>query len=197
MSDELTRLLFAGLVLALACQRLAELAVSRRHERALRERGAVEHARGQMPVMIALHAGWLVAMLAEVFVLERTFEPWLGASALAVLAVGQGLRLWAISALGERWTVRVLTWPGEHAVASGPFRYIRHPNYLGVWLETVALPLVHGGVITAAVFGVAQAAMLAVRIRAEERALRSHSNYAEQLDPLPRFVPRPAGHGPR
>jgi methyltransferase len=189
MSVELSRILFAALVGAVTCQRLVELAHSRANERQLRKLGAVEHAAGQMPVMIALHAGWLVAMLLEVFLLDRVAKPWLTGLSLALLVVGQVLRLRAIRALGQRWTVKVLTLPGDRAVAVGPFRYIRHPNYLGVWLETLALPLVHGAVLTSGVFALAQAALLAARIRAEERALRAHTDYAQQLDPLPRFVP--------
>lgn len=186
---------FILILLALvAMQRLVELRHSARNEARLRDRGAIEHAHGQVPFMIALHALWFAAMLAEGLVRPLAL-PWAvrGVALLGFLA-GQLLRLRAMRALGPLWTVKVLTLPGTHAVATGPFRFIRHPNYLGVWLETVALPLLVAAPWTAALFGAAQAVFLAVRIRAEEAALLSTTDYAEQLGQRGRFVPR-RGHG--
>lgn len=166
-----SRLLYTLLVALVAVQRLAELRVSRRHERALRARGAVEAGAGHYPVMVALHALFLVACAAEVWLLERPFVPWLGWPALAVLLAAQGLRYWTLSTLGERWTTRVLVPPGEPPVTAGPFRFVRHPNYLAVALEIAALPLIHTAWLTALLFSLANAALLRVRIGVEERAL--------------------------
>jgi len=169
----LTRWLFAGLVAAVAGQRLWELRRSRCNERELRAAGAVEHAPAQMPVMRALHGAWLVATVAEVFVLHRAFSPALAAPAAIAFVAGQGLRLAAMRALGARWTVKILVLPDAPPVRRGVFRFVRHPNYLGVGLEIAALPLIHGAWITALTFSAANAALLWRRVRAEEHALET------------------------
>ena len=166
-----TRVLFSALVLLVATQRLVELRLSGQNERALRAHGAQEHAPEQMRWMRLIHAAWLVAMLLEVWVLERSFDLGLAAAALAVLTVGQVLRLTAIRTLGPRWSVKVLTLPHTPPVTTGIYRFVRHPNYLGVVLEIAALPLFHGAYLTAAVFTVVNGALLWRRIHAEEDAL--------------------------
>lgn len=187
----LTRWLFVGFVLLVAVQRLWELKVSRAHERALRAEGATEHAAGQMPWMTALHSGWLVCSVLEVFLERRVLVPWLCALAFSLFCAGQALRLLAMRTLGRRWTVKVIT-PAAHsepAVSAGIYRYLRHPNYLGVILEIAALPLLHTAYLSALVFSVGNALLLLFRIRAEERALRSSSDYAQHFDARPRFWP--------
>ena len=163
------------LVLAVAVQRLAEVRISRRHVRALKASGAVEHAAHQMPVMVALHTMWLAACLAEPLLWSRPIIPTLLMAALAMLLAGQMLRWWARRTLGSRWTVPIITLPGVPRVTNGPFRYLNHPNYLGVVIEIAALPLVHAAYVTALVFTVANALLLIWRIAAEERALRTPS----------------------
>lgn len=191
------RAAFTALVIAVVVQRLVEVRVSRRHERALRVRGAVESAASQMPLMAALHGAWLLAMLVEVWVLRPPFRIWLAGAALAVFVAGQMLRLLAMRALGPRWTVRVLTLPSAEPVTDGVYRYMRHPNYLGVILEIASLPLVHGAIWTAVVFSIANAGLLAARIQAEESALdRDNDNaYQRHFGSRARFLP--ASRGPR
>jgi methyltransferase len=166
-----SQLAFVVLVLAVAGERVGELVVSRRHERALRARGAVEHGRGHYAAMVALHTALLAAAPAEVLLLDRPFLPWLGWPALAVVAATMTLRWWVVATLGERWTTRVMVLPEAPLVTGGPFRWLRHPNYLAVAAEVVALPLVHTAWATAAVFGALDLLVLAVRIRVEDRAL--------------------------
>jgi methyltransferase len=184
-----TEVAFVALVVAVAGQRLWELGKSRRHERAMLARGGREHAAGQMPWMSALHGAWLVAMPVEVLLLHR--EPSLPVAVLALLAfaAGQSLRIAAMRALGERWCVKVITVPGAPPIQGGVFRWVRHPNYLGVILEIAALPLVHGAWLTALAFSLANAALLAFRIRAEEAALREDNDYQAGLGDRPRFLP--------
>lgn len=184
---------FTSLVAIVAVQRLWELLRSRRHERALLARGGREHARAQMPWMSALHGSWLLAMILEVVLLGREARIGLALAAGLVFLVGQGLRLAAMSALGERWTVKVITLPGAPAVDRGIFRWLRHPNYLGVVLEIAALPLIHGAWLTALVWSAANALLLVLRIRAEEQALRTDNDYEVGLGDRPRFVPRLTG----
>lgn len=185
----LTEVLFACLVLAVAAQRLAELRVSKRHAELLQRAGAQEHARSQTPVVAALHTLWLVSMLVEVLVLRPAPRLGLSLAAGVVLAAGEGLRYAARRALGVRWCVRIFTLPGAEPVTSGVFRYLRHPNYLGVVLEILALPLVHSAFFTAFAFSAANAVWLAFRIRAEERALAATSGYREALTDRPRLWP--------
>jgi methyltransferase len=184
-----SRVAFSVLVLAVALQRLWELRRSARHQAALLAAGGREHAREQMPWMRAIHTGWLISMLLEVWLLERVAPIWLSIVALIVFALGQALRLAAMHALGPRWTVTVVTVPGEVAVARGVMRHLRHPNYTGVVLELASLPLVHGAWLTSLVFSLANAALLRFRIRAEEQALRADSAYEQVHGTRPRFVP--------
>jgi len=181
--------LFVAFVGLVALQRLAELKLSRRNERQLRELGASEHAAGHFIAMQLLHTLWLVSVVLEVTLLRPPFLPWVSAPAALCFAIGQGLRYAAISALGGRWCVRILTLPGAAPVANGVYRYLRHPNYLGVVLEIAALPLMHSAWRSALVFSVANAVLLVVRIREEERALTGNGGYDEALGPLPRFWP--------
>jgi len=166
-----SRALYTGLVLAVAAARLFELGIANRNRRRLLARGAVEAGAGHYPAMVALHAAWLAACTAEVWLLRRPLVPPLAFAMLVLLAAAMALRYWVIRTLGGRWTTRILVLPGAPPVASGPFRHLRHPNYLAVALEILALPLVHTAWLTAIVFTMANAALMAVRIPAEERAL--------------------------
>ena len=177
-----TRLLFLGFVAALGVQRLFELRLSQRNERRMRQRGGREHAPETYRWIVTLHAAWFAAMLLEVFAGGRTpalagrareFHPRLAALALSLFAAGQALRLTGIRTLGWRWSTRVMTVPGPEGapVQHGIYRYIRHPNYLGVELEILAVPLLHSAYLTSLVFGVANALLLRDRIRHEEQAL--------------------------
>lgn len=185
----LTRDLFAALVLLVAVQRAAELKLSKRNELELRRHGAREHARGQLVVMQLLHGLWFVSMLFEVKFMRTEPSPWLSLGAGLLFLIGQALRYSAMRALGVRWTVRVLTVPGAAPISGGIFRYLRHPNYLGVALELAALPLVHEAFRTALLFSAANALLLGFRIAAEERALSDNGGYREALAGRPRLWP--------
>jgi len=162
---------FAALVALVGVERLAELVVSTRNAAWSLARGGVEYGRGHYPVMVALHSGFLVAMLAEAWVRRPEVPPWLAWSMLAVVIAAQALRWWCIATLGHRWNTRVIVVPGLAPVTTGPYRWLRHPNYVAVVVEGVALPLVHSAWVTAIVFTIANAALLAVRIRVEDAAL--------------------------
>jgi len=169
--------LFTALLAAVALERLVELVVSARNIRWAMARGGVERGLGHYPVMVTLHTGLLVGALGEVVLADRPFHAWLGWPMLALALAAQVLRWWCISALGRQWNTRVVVLPGAGQVRSGPYRWLRHPNYVAVVVEGVALPLVHTAWVTALVFTLANAALLRTRIRCEEAALRdlSHS----------------------
>jgi methyltransferase len=168
-----TQTWYVGLVAAVAVARGVELAVSERNRRWSMAQGGVESGAGHYPVMVLLHTGLLAGAVVEVLALDRPFLPWLGWPMLALLVASHALRWWCISSLGRQWCTRIVVVPGRSAVTSGPYRFLRHPNYLAVVLEGIALPLVHTAWVTAAVFTVLNAALLRVRIAAEEQALRS------------------------
>jgi methyltransferase len=164
---------YVGLVALVVVARGVELAVSERNRRWSMAQGGVESGAGHYPVMVLLHTGLLAGAVVEVLALDRPFLPWLGWPMLALLVASHALRWWCISSLGRQWCTRIVVVPGRSAVTSGPYRFLRHPNYLAVVLEGIALPLVHTAWVTAAVFTVLNAALLRVRIAAEEQALRS------------------------
>ncbi len=154
-------------------QRIAELRLALRNERWARARGAVEHGAGHYPAFFVLHSGWLVGWIAEAWfrgpVLDPMWFVW-----LIVFAGAEGLRYWAIVTLGTRWNTRILVVPGEPLVRRGPYRYVRHPNYIAVAAELASVPMLFGAWVTAVVATALNAALLlGVRIPAEDRALRN------------------------
>ncbi|MFE7337278.1 isoprenylcysteine carboxyl methyltransferase family protein [Streptomyces griseus] len=159
------------LVLAVAAERLAELVVARRNTAWSLARGGTESGRGHYPAMVALHTALLAGCLAEVRLTDRPFPPVLGWTTVAVVVAAQALRWWCIRTLGPRWNTRVIVVPGLPRVTGGPYRWLSHPNYVAVAAEGLALPLVHGAWATALVFTALNAALMAVRIRCEDRAL--------------------------
>ena len=168
---------------AVTAERLFELWLSRRNAR--RHPNAVESGARHTRVMALFHAAVLVACAVEG---SRRRHRRSRAAAAAVVAA-QALRYWAVATLGDRWNIRVLTIPGAQPIVAGPYRFVRHPNYLAVILEMVALPLACGAPWTALAATVGNAALLAGRIRIEERALGA--SYAEALGDRPRFLWRP------
>jgi methyltransferase len=180
-----SRTLYLGFLAVIAAERLVELALSRRNAARSFARGGVEHGRAHFPLLVVLHTAFLFCCAAESAI--RPFPGLLGWIALTVAAAAQGLRYWAVSSLGDRWNARVIVVPGEPPVERGPYRFVRHPNYLAVVLEMAAVPLVHGCWVTALVFSLANAAVLRVRIRSEEEALGAA--WQRAFGTRPRFLP--------
>lgn len=149
-----------------ALQRLAELLVARRNTRRLLAQGAVEHGRGHYPLIVALHSAWLLGLPLAVAP-DRWPDPLL----LGLYALLQPLRVWTIRSLGGRWTTRIIVLPGAPPVRRGPYRWLRHPNYLIVAAEILLLPLAFGAWQLALIFTALNTIALHVRIRAEDRAL--------------------------
>jgi methyltransferase len=148
-------------------QRLAELSYSRFNEARLKSVGGVEHGASHYPWIVALHIAWLAGL-------------WLAASGLrphygwlVAFVVLQGIRGWVLLTLGSRWTTRVIVLPDKPPIRSGPYRFLSHPNYAVVAAEIFVLPMAFGLFAYALFFSVANAAMLVVRIRAENAALRN------------------------
>lgn len=157
---------------AIGLERLLELVVSARHVAAAKARGAVERGFGHYPVMVVLHIGLLAGIVVEVLVADRPFLPWLGLPMLVLVVLANALRWWCIRTLGAQWSTRVLVVPGAPLVDRGPYRWLRHPNYVAVVVEGMALPLIHTAWLTALLFTASNALLLRTRIRVEEAALQ-------------------------
>ena len=155
----------AWLIAFLVVQRFAELGLARWNTARLRAAGGVEFGASHYPLMVALHAFWLLGLWT--FGHTRSVDSiW-----LAVFIVLQAGRLWVIASLGRRWTTRVIVLPGAAPVARGPYRWLRHPNYAVVVLEIAVVPLALGLRLFALMFSAANGALLIYRIRVENRAL--------------------------
>jgi methyltransferase len=155
------------LAVAVAAVRLAELMLARRNTARLLAAGGVEHGAGHYPLFFLLHGGWIVALLVAVPV-SAAVNWWL----IALYGLAGAGRYWSMASLGGRWTTRIIVLPDAPPVRGGPYRWLRHPNYLAVALEIPLLPAAFGAWHLAAGFGLANLALLAWRIRAEERAWR-------------------------
>jgi methyltransferase len=159
-------MIISVVILALVtAQRLGELIVARRNTKRLLAAGGIERGAGHYPLMVALHAAWLLGLW--VLAWDRPVSPaW-----VAVYALLEVFRAWVLVSMGRRWTTRIIVMPGERLVSRGPYRFIPHPNYAVVIGEIAVLPLVFGLTGYAAAFTVLNAALLWVRVRAESAAL--------------------------
>jgi methyltransferase len=162
---------FTVLVALVAVERVVELVVSKRNLRWSRAHGGVEYGHSHYPYMVVLHVGLLVGCLVEVWVWQRPLIPALSLLMLVLVLASQALRWWCIATLGHRWNTLVVIVPGMPRVTGGPYRWLRHPNYVAVVIEGIALPMVGFAWVTAIVFTVLNAWLLTVRLRVENAAL--------------------------
>jgi methyltransferase len=181
---------FTGLVLAVALMRVIELGISQRRRRGMQQRGAAPVSERHFAAMVALHTGILVGALCEAWLAARPVVPGLALAALALVFAASVLRWWVIATLGLHWNVRIMASLSLGVVTGGPYRFVRHPNYVAVFVELLALPLVHGAYVTAALGGAAHLWVLGQRIRAEEAVLNADPGYRAAMGGKPRFLPR-------
>jgi methyltransferase len=157
---------YAILVLV-ALQRLIEIQYANRNTRALLARGAIEAGRGHYPLIVALHAAWLVGIL-----ITLPAEPVISWPLIGIFVLLQAARVWVIASLGPYWTTRIIVLKDAPLVRRGPYKFLRHPNYVVVALEIAVLPLAFGEIWIALVFSILNASVLFLRIQEEERTLR-------------------------
>jgi methyltransferase len=155
----------ADLLALLTAQRVAELWWARQNERRLFAAGGVEFGRSHLLLIVLLHAAWMIGMWMLAY--DHSIDPFF----LVLVVVLQVARFWILASLGRRWTIRIIVIPGERLVARGPYRCLRHPNYAVVTGEIAAVPLALGLPIYALIFSILNAAVLAIRIPAENAAL--------------------------
>lgn len=181
---------FTLLVGVVALTRLVELGISERHRRKLVEQGARPISETGFGAMVLLHVGILAGSIVEPLLAPRSVPLPFALAAVFGVVLANMLRIAAIRALGEHWNVRVVDSTALGVVHSGPYRYVRHPNYVAVFLELLLLPLVQGAWVTATVGAFLHALVLRRRILLEESVLFSNPKYALCMAKRPRFVPR-------
>ena len=171
----------------LVVERIFELDRARRNARRAFQHGAVEVGQAHYRVMVAFHALFIVSCAVEATFFPRAFPPVVAWLALFAEIVAQALRYWAVATLGDRWNTRIIVSPDRAPATDGPYRFMRHPNYLAVVIEIAVVPMIGGAIFTAIVFSIGNALILAVRIPAEERAMGGR--YADALGSRRRFFP--------
>jgi len=187
-----TTIFFLLLVCAVGACRLVELRLSRRHQRAMAAGGTAPLPERVFPAMVALHTGVLAAAVIETLALGRPFIAVVAIPAFALVALANALRFWVIATLGVQWNVRVVaSTPALGVVTGGPYRFVRHPNYVAVFAELAALPLVHGAYLTAIAGALLHVVILHRRVGLEESVLMADESYRRAFARKPRFLPWP------
>jgi len=186
---DLSVIAFLGLLLAVASLRLVELRISKLHQKEMVARGAARVDEPRFRWMVLLHTAVLIGAALEVVFLRRPFIPWLAAPMFAAFLAANAVRWWVIRTLGEHWNVQVVDSTRLGVVTSGPFHYVRHPNYAAVFAELLALPLIHTAWITATAGAIAHIGVLTQRVSTEERVLLANPDYRAAMTGKPRFLP--------
>jgi methyltransferase len=184
-----TALAYLIVVAAVALLRFAELALSARHRRTLIAAGATPIDEPLFKWMAALHTAILAGAALEVVTLHRPFVPALAIPAMVLLVAATWTRWWVIQTLGGHWNVGVIDSTQQGVVDTGPYRWVRHPNYAAVFIELLALPLIHTAWITALLGTVAHVFVLRARVAAEDRVLLASPDYVARMGRKPRFFP--------
>lgn len=186
---ELSVRVYLGLLIVVALLRIYELQISRMHQRQMVAHGASKIADPRFRWMVLVHIGVLLGAALEVVFLHRPFYAVFAGVCFAVFVAANIVRWWVIRTLGEHWNVQVMNSTSMGVVTTGPFRYVRHPNYAAVFAEMLVLPLIHCAWITAIAGSAAHVVVLAQRLGTEERVLFSDARYREAMSGKPRFLP--------
>ncbi len=186
---ELGVIAYLTLLCVVALLRLYELRISRQHQREMLVHGACQVDEPRFRWMVLLHTAVLIGAACEVVFLRRPLIPILAASCFVVFVAANAVRWWVIRTLGEHWNVQVMNSTRLGVITSGPFRYVRHPNYAAVFVEMLVLPLIHTAWITALVGSAAHVLVLSQRLATEEKVLFSDAHYRDAMSGKPRFLP--------
>jgi methyltransferase len=180
---------FLALLLAVGLLRIFELRVSRRHQQQMIAGGATKVKHQRFGWIVLVHTAVLISAALEVVLLHRPFIPVLSALMLSMFLGANAVRLWVVLTMGKLWNVQVMNSTGLGVVTSGPFRFVRHPNYAAVFLEMISLPLVHTAWITSLLGSIAYAVAISQRIAIEENVLFANPDYRAAMAGKPRFLP--------
>jgi methyltransferase len=178
------------LLVLVGIERLAELAISRRNQKQLEKQGVRKIPETHFRWMVALHTCVLIGAGAEVLFLHRPLIPWLAISMLVLFILSNVLRWWVIGTLAGHWNVEIMGSSTIGVVTSGPYRWVRHPNYVGVVLEVFSLPLIHTAWIASILGTLGYLEVLRHRIKSEDGFLMSNPEYRLSMGSKPRFVPK-------
>ncbi|XQY90337.1 isoprenylcysteine carboxyl methyltransferase family protein [Metabacillus sp. HB246100] len=162
----------------LVFQRVGELVIAKKNEKWMVKRGALEHGQEHYPFIVLLHIAFLLSLFLEVILFEKQIVN-LWYFVIALLAITQLIRYWALISLGQYWNTKIMIVPNDVVVCKGPYRFIRHPNYIVVAIELLFIPLLFQAYATAIIFTLLNIGMMTIRIPAEEKALSQHTNYLE------------------
>jgi methyltransferase len=187
---DVSRIAYLVLLAAFGAGRIAELVISRRNQRAMQARGASRVEEPRYPWMVILHVGIFVAAGAEVVFLHRPLIPELAIPMGILFFLSNVLRWWVIRTLKSHWNVQVMDSARLGVVSTGPYRWIRHPNYAAVFVELVSLPLIYSAWITAVFAAIGNTLVLHNRLAVEDRMLLANPDYRAAMGGKPRFLPR-------
>jgi len=186
---ELSVIAFLALLVIVGALRLYELRISRKHQEQMVKGGASKVEEPRFRWMVVLHTAVLVGAAVEVVFLHRPFIPLLAGICFAIFLAANAVRWWVIRTLGKHWNVQVMNSTSLGVITTGPFRYVRHPNYAAVFTEMLVLPLIHTAWITSLVGSAAHILVLSQRLATEEKVLFSDASYREAMTGKPRFIP--------
>jgi methyltransferase len=180
---------FAFFLSFIIFQRIAELLIAKSNEKWMIKQGAIEFGRGHYLVMVAVHILFPVCFCLEKILLNRGLSPFWPAI-FGVFIMAQVLRIWIISTLGRCWNTKIIVLPHFSVIRKGPYRFLRHPNYVVVSLELIVIPMLFSAYFTAILFTVVNGLMLAIRIPMEENALKNLTEYGGIFQDCHRFIPK-------
>ncbi|MFD0827855.1 isoprenylcysteine carboxyl methyltransferase family protein [Neobacillus sp. M.A.Huq-85] len=173
----------------LIVQRVVELLIARKNEKWMIGQGAIEYGQEHYRLMVWMHLLFFLIFFSEKILLNREMSfawHWL----FFVFIFAQLVRVWALFSLGKYWNTKIIVLPNANVIRKGPYRWIKHPNYLVVSLELLVIPLLFNAYFTAAIFTILNIVMLSIRIPIEERALKSHTRYEGAFESCNRFLPK-------
>lgn len=181
----MNRMVFAGFVSFVVLQRLGELVIAKKNEKGMKEKGAIEFGQLHYQFMVLMHVMFFVVLILEVLIFNKQvsrFWPIL----FSVFLLVQAGRIWALTSLGEFWNTKIIVLPDAYPIKRGPYRYLKHPNYVIVIIELLLIPLLFNAYMTSVIFTVLNGCLLAIRIPAEERALNQLTNYKTAMNQAPK-----------
>jgi methyltransferase len=182
-------LLFILLLSFIVLQRIIELYIAKGNEKWMIQQGAVEFGQRHYKYMVLLHVLFIIFLSAETLIINRGISPaW--PVFLSLFCLAQAVRIWVITSLGKFWNTKILVLPDTNVIRKGPYRYLKHPNYLVVALELISVPLLFNSFFTALLFTVLNILMLKIRIPLEEKALNTLTEYDETFQNCRRFIPK-------
>ncbi|MGG3890120.1 isoprenylcysteine carboxyl methyltransferase family protein [Metabacillus fastidiosus] len=181
--------MFTVLFTILVIQRITELFIAKRNEKWMMAKGGVKHGEKHYPLIVVVHTLFLISLITEVTVFHKGLSS-LWSFILPFLLLTQIIRYWAVMSLGPYWNTKIIILPDSEVVAKGPYRFMRHPNYVVVALEILFIPLLFNAYITAVLFTISNIFLMIIRIPEEEKALQLHTDYKNTFEEKYRFFPK-------